>query len=80
MGAVVQPGLEPFSTSNKTGEESEVEKPGPRGKKKQPTNNINIEHQRETTGQLSALRARCYCFKSWGINSTYLFKACQLAA
>ena len=22
----------------------------------------------------------CYCFKGWGINSTYLFKACQLTA
>lgn len=39
---MVQPGLEPFSTSNKTGEESEVEQPGPRGKKKNNPQIISI--------------------------------------
>ena len=44
------------------------------------TNNINIRQPQETMGHFSVLRACCYCFKGWGINSTYLFKACQLTA
>lgn len=44
------------------------------------TNNINIGQPQETMGHFSVRRACCYCFKGWGINSTYLFKACQLTA
>lgn len=74
---MVQPGPEPFSTSNKTGDESEVDQAGLRGSSAEK-HKYQYQAARGTIERFSLLHACSYCFKGWGINSTYLFKACQL--